>query len=239
MMGGKIITIEGLDGAGKSTQINLLIERLKDLGIRHKFIHFPMLNKGFYGSLIAEYLRGDLGTVQNVHPKLVALLFAEDRNEHKAKLEQWLDEGYLIIMDRYVNSNIAFQCAKTNGVEEKAKLKNWILDFEFNHNNLPRPNLSFYLNVPFHHIETLLRAPRVGEDREYLNGKKDIHEESLSLQKNVYTEYLTLLREQSDFYEIECFGENLNWLLPEVIHNRIFEKIELLNVLEDAKVLAK
>jgi len=72
-----------------------------------------MLNKGEYGTLIAEFLRGEYGFLEEVHPKLVALLFAEDRKEHKATLERWIHAGYTIIMDRYVKSNIVFQCAKT------------------------------------------------------------------------------------------------------------------------------
>lgn len=232
-MTGKIITIEGLDGAGKSTQIKLLTDRLNILDIKHKFIHFPILNKGFYGQLIAEYLRGELGSVENVHPKLVALLFAEDRNEYKNQLTQWLDDGYLIIMDRYVNSNIAFQCAKTITAFEKTKLKNWILDFEFNRNKLPQPDATFFLNVPFKHIEDSLKKSRTGIDREYLNGKTDIHEDSLDLQRRVYKEYLDLLDEQSNFFEIKCFNNESNWLTPLEIHEAIFEQINVLNTLQN------
>lgn len=224
-MKGKIITIEGLDGAGKSTQIELLTNRLSTASIKHKFIHFPMLNKGVYGNLIAEYLRGEYGSLENVHPKLVALLFAEDRNEHKKLLNQWLNEGYLIILDRYVHSNIAFQCAKTLTSAAKTELKNWILDFEFNHNELPHPHISFFLNVPFNHITDSLNKARTGSDRAYLNGKSDIHEDSIDLQRNVLKEYLAMLKEDPNFHEIKCFDEDSQWLKPIDIHESIFEKI--------------
>ena len=227
-MTGKIITIEGLDGAGKSTQIELLTNRLTDCRIKHQFIHFPMLNKGVYGKLIAQYLRGEFGSIERVHPKLVALLFAEDRNEHKKQLTQWLKEGYLVIMDRYVNSNIAFQCAKTDNLIEKTELENWILDFEFNYNHLPKPDISFFLHVPFNIIKNSLRKERTGSDREYLNGKTDMHEDSLDLQQKVYKEYLKLINKQSNFYEIKCFTNDSRWLTPQEIHESIFEKIETL-----------
>lgn len=230
-MTGKIITVEGLDGSGKSTQIELLINRLNELNVKHQFIHFPMLNQGTYGNLIAEYLRGEFGPIESVHPKLVALLFAEDRNEHRDTLNNWLEEGYLVVMDRYVHSNIAFQCAKTKSPADKKELKEWILDFEFVHNQLPRPDISFFLNVPFHHIERSLNSSRTGSDRDYLNGKSDIHEDSLELQRNVYTEYLRLLKQQENFHEIECFGENAGWLSPENIHQAIFQQIESLGFL--------
>lgn len=240
-MKGKIITIEGLDGAGKSTQIDLLVNKLTSLNIKHKFIHFPMLNKGIYGEIIAEYLRGEFGSLEAVHPKLVALLFAEDRKEHKEKLLKWIEEGYLIIMDRYVNSNIAFQCAKTENLKEKKELKKWILDFEFRINDLPLPWLSFFLHVPFDIIKKSLTHPRVGTDRNYLDGKVDIHEDSLVLQRKVYDEYLDLLNEQPDFYEIKCFSNDTNWLTPEAIHESIMQKIktQTADVFGDSKVFAK
>lgn len=225
-MRGKIITIEGLDGAGKSTQIDLLVKKLTSLNIKHKFIHFPMLNKGVYGELIAEYLRGEFGSIETVNPKLVALLFAEDRKEHKHQLLKWINEGYLIIMDRYVNSNIAFQCAKTKSVSDKAKLKKWILDFEFKVNNLPLPSSSFFLHVPFDIITSSLKRQRNGSDRDYLNGKVDIHENSLVLQRKVYNEYLDLIAEQPNFFEIECFSSANKWLSPEEIHESIMAKIK-------------
>ncbi len=229
-MTGNIITIEGLDGAGKSTQINLLTDRLTACGIKHRFIHFPMLNKGVYGKLIAQYLRGEFGSIEHVHPKLVALLFAEDRNEYKKQLVQWLNEGYLVVMDRYVNSNIAFQCAKTDNSIEKTELKNWILEFEFDYNKLPKPDISFFLHVPFNIIESSLQKEREGSDREYLNGKTDMHEDSLDLQQKVYKEYLELLNEQSNFYEIKCFSNDSQWLPPHEIHEIIFEKIKTLEI---------
>jgi dTMP kinase len=225
-MAGNIITIEGLDGAGKSTQIELLVNYLTSLNIKHKFIHFPMLNKGAYGKIIAEFLRGEFGSVDDVHPKLVALMFAEDRNEHKNQLLQWLDDGNLIIMDRYVNSNIAFQCAKTKDENEKEALKQWILDFEFNINKLPKPDASFFLHVPFDQIKKSLSTARSGDDRSYLNGKVDIHENSEDLQEKVLIEYKKMISEQPDFFEIDCFSNKAQWLSPQEIHANIVSKIK-------------
>lgn len=226
-MKGKIITIEGLDGAGKSTQIALLTERLQKLGVPHKFIHFPMLGQGVYGELIAEFLRGEYGSLEKVHPKLVALLFAEDRNEHQHKINQWIKEGNLVILDRYVKSNIAFQCAKIEDKSEKNILKEWIFDFEFGHNNLPQPSASFYLHVPLHYIEKSLRNARKGADRAYLKGKSDIHEDSIDLQRKVHKEYQKLLHERENFHEIRCFSEEDEWLRPEEIHQAIMKRIQI------------
>jgi dTMP kinase len=220
-MKGKLIVIEGLDGSGKSTQIELLRQKLDASDVPCRFIHFPKLNGGRYGELIAEFLRGEYGSVQEVHPKLVALLFANDRKEHVETLNNWLSSGYVILADRYVYSNIAFQCAKLDNEAEKEKLRQWILDFEFGYNALPRPYQSFFLDVPFDHIVRSLSETRRGDDRDYLNGKADIHEASLTLQKKVYEEYRKIVCEQADFIAVPCCDDNNNRLSPEVINEKM------------------
>lgn len=225
-MSGKIITIEGLDGAGKSTQIKLLTEHLDQVGQRYRFVHFPIMDEGYYGQLIAEYLRGEFGSLEQVHPKLVALLFAENRHEHRAQLMEWIEQGYLVLLDRYVHSNIAFQCAKLDDPQIKKQLKEWILDFEFGHNHLPAPSLSLFLQVPFEFIAKSLNTTRTGQDRDYLQGKADIHESSLDFQRKVYEEYQALLKEQVNFYPIPCATPDGQWQKPEEIHSQIVDKIE-------------
>jgi dTMP kinase len=226
-MAGKIITLEGLDGSGKSTQIDLLLNYFKSKGIKHQYVHFPMLNQGRYGQLIAEYLRGEFGAIDQVHPKLVALLFAEDRHAFKPQLMQWLEDGYLVLLDRYVNSNIAFQCAKTIDISEKKALKSWILDFEFNDIQLPKPDKSVFLNVPFHIVEKSLAAERTGEDRDYLNGKTDIHEDAIEFQRQVYQEYLQMIEEQEQFFAVDCMADNGEWLAKDLIHQELLKLFDL------------
>lgn len=224
-MTNKIIVFEGLDAAGKSTQKDLLKQHFSSLGLQYKDIHFPKLNDGYHGTLVAEFLRGEFGSVENVHPKLVATLFALDRKEHMDQMVEWLDQGHWIIMDRYVYSNIAFQCAKLPGEEEKAGLKQWILDYEYNHNVLPRPHHSFFLDVPIAFIEQSLAREREGEDRHYLNGKQDIHESSMELQRNVRNEYLKLVEEQDDFHLINCSDGEGHFLSAEEIHGKVAEHL--------------
>ena len=171
IMKGKFIVIEGLDGAGKSTQVDLLKQYFEKKDIPFQFVHFPKMNAGVYGTLVAEFLRGEFGSLENVHPKLVALLFANDRLEHIHTINQWLADGFVVLADRYVNSNIAFQCAKLTDEQEKQKLRDWILDFEFKTNLLPQPDYNLFLDVPFDAIIRSLSKDRVGDDRDYLDGK--------------------------------------------------------------------
>lgn len=220
-MRGKFIVIEGLDGCGKSTQVRLLQQSLEEGGVEHRFIHFPMLNQGIYGTMVAEFLRGEYGSLEEVHPKLVALLFANDRLEHIAQINEWLDKGFHVLADRYVYSNIAFQCAKLKSEEERVRLKKWILDYEFGHNALPRPDRTLYLDVPFSFIEKSLTTKREGNDRNYLNGKEDIHEQSIGFQRNVMEEYKKLLKEENGFCRIECNDNEGCMLNIKEIHLKI------------------
>lgn len=220
-MRGNFIVIEGLDGCGKSTQLSLLREYIESQGRRCEYIHFPMVDQGVYGKLIAEFLRGEYGSLETVHPKLVALLFANDRLEHVEKIRQWIAEGAVVLADRYVYSNVAYQCAKLSDSVEKQQLKEWILDFEFLHNKLPEPEFSFFLNVPFEAVEKTLTQERTGEEREYLKGKEDIHENALDFQKSVYQEYIGLLESEKRIVDIRCFDEQNRFLSKEEIHQRI------------------
>lgn len=223
----QFFVIEGLDGSGKSTQMNLLRQYLQQQEKAYQDIHFPMLNQGRFGEVIAQFLRGEFGGLDEVHPQLVALLFAADRHEHAETLREWLSAGQILIADRYVNSNIAFQCAKLDKPEEKKALREWILDMEYNYYKIPRPVVSLYLDVPFQAVAKSLSEQRDGDDRAYLKGKTDIHEANLDFQEKVRQEYLEMVATQEDFHLITCADEKGQFLPPAEIHHRILEFLQL------------
>ena len=225
---GKFIVIEGLDGCGKSTQTKLLIEHLEQDGQKCKFIHFPILEQGVYGKLIAQFLRGELNpretiidSVYDVHPKLVALMYACERKEHAHIIEDWLNDGYTVIADRYVCSNIAYQCAKIIYQPEKKKLREWILDLEFAVNKLPRPDKMLFLDLPQKYIANKMLNERTGAERDYLNGGKDIHETDDTFQSKVYEEYMKLVDSMDNFVAVKCYDE-CGICSIEEIHKRIY-----------------
>ena len=201
----KFLVLEGLDGSGKSTQLGLLKKYLDDNSIPFKYLHFPRSGVGIYGELVARFLRGDLGKINDVNPYLVALIYAGDRLDASATISEWLDQGYLVITDRYVYSNIAFQCGKLSDPEERNKLREWIKNLEYNHHHIPEPDLNIFLNVPFSFTYGNLTRERKGEDRDYLKGKKDIHEADLDFQKNVLDVYLWQTELEEDFEKLDCF----------------------------------
>ena len=215
------IVLEGLDGAGKSTQVRLLRELLSASGLRSEYIHFPRFDAPVYGELIARFLRGEFGGVGEVDPYLVALLFAGDRAEAAGQIRSWLAEGRAVVLDRYVYSNVGFQCAKLPEGEPRRRLARWILDLEFGHNALPRPDLSLFLDVPFAFTERKLAEAREGADREYLHGAKDIHESSLAFQKSVRDVYLDAVHHDRDLHVVDCSTADDAMASPEEVFARI------------------
>jgi dTMP kinase len=221
----RFVVIEGLDGSGKSTQLKLLRDYLKKAAIPFKYLHFPRLEEGVYGKLIARFLRGEMGANDRVDPYLVALIFAGDRTDAAGQIRQWIEDGFLVIVDRYVYSNIAFQCAKIELPEDRIRLRDWILEFEFSHNQLPKPDVNLYLNVPFEFTRQQLNDFRDGDDRAYLKGERDIHEENLDFQEKVQREYLSLHDHVDDLSLIECTDQHGAMLPPKAISELIVEHI--------------
>lgn len=222
------IVIEGLDGAGKSTQVKLIREKLKEKGIESEYLHFPRFDAPLFGDLIARFLRGELGNLESVNPYLVALIYAGDRADASSRIKKWLCEGKYVIVDRYVYSNIAYQCAKIKDSTEREKLRNWIFETEYNQYHIVQPDLSLFLDVPFQFTTKKLAEAREGEDREYLNGARDIHEESLSLQEKVREIYLSeAARDGYSLKVIDCSSVSGDMLSPEKIFDQINNVLNL------------
>jgi len=218
-----LIVIEGLDGAGKSMQMNRLNDYLTESGYRCRCLHFPRTDSPVYGELIARFLRGELGEIDQVNPYLVALIYAGDRFNFKPTLEKWLNDGDMVLLDRYVFSNVAYQCAKIRNKEESNALREWILRLEFEEHKLPKPDLNIFLDVPFAFTRQMLTGNRKGDERIYLNGKKDIHETNLDFQESVRETYLSLANEDH-FMTIDCSDDNTILSVEQIF-------IKILNVL--------
>ena len=221
----RFLVIEGLDGSGKSTQVGLLRKYLEERLVKFKYLHFPRLEEGVYGKLIARFLRGEMGDIDQVDPYLVALIFAGDRMDAREMLKQWMQEDYLVIVDRFVYSNIAFQCAKYSDNNEQKKLADWIINLEYTQNKLPVPDINIFLDVPFQFTRERLTEQREGDDRGYLNGKKDIHEKDHGFQEKVSRIYHTICMQHGNLSIIDCADETGAMKRPDVIFEKVKEVI--------------
>lgn len=222
----KLFVIEGLDGSGKSTQIKLLTEYFVEKGYSCEYLHFPRTESPYFGELIARFLRGEFGTLENVDPYLVAMLYAGDRKDASEMISKWMKDGKMVILDRYTYSNIAYQCAKITDADKKKELMSWIFALEFEHFAIPRPDLNIFLDVPFAFTEKKLTSVRSGDDRTYLNGTADIHESSLDFQKKVRDIYLEVADLDDRLEVVNCNNRiNNSILAPQEIFKMIVNLI--------------
>ena len=216
-----LIVIEGLDGAGKSTQVRMFREYLAGVCPTLEYIHFPRYDAPVYGGLIGKFLRGGFGSIESVHPQLVALLFAEDRHAAAPDIRRILRAGGTVLLDRYVYSNIAYQCAKLASDQEAEELREWINNTEYGQFDLPRPDLNIFLDVPIGFVEQSLAAQRGGDDRAYLHGRQDIHEADIAFQRRVREMYCRQAALDPHFIIVDCGDAEGRMLPPDAIFNKI------------------
>ncbi len=221
-----LIVLEGLDGAGKSTQINYLRNYFESKGKEVKYLHFPRFDSPVYGGMIARFLRGDFGQIDQVHPMMVALLYAGDRGDASSLIKSWLDQDYVVLLDRYIYSNIAFQCAKIEDSVAREEIRSWIFETEYSYFSIPVPDLSLFLDVPLRFVGEKLSENREGSERDYLMGKRDIHEADILFQERVRDIYLDECERGEGLVKVNCSSEDGSIAAPEIISARIMNKIE-------------
>jgi len=221
----KLFVVEGVDGAGKSTQIKLLKEYFGKKGYKCEYLHFPRTDAPYFGELISRFLRGEFGSLNEVNPWLVSMLYAGDRKDAAGLIRSWLQNGNIVLLDRYTYSNIAYQCAKLDDTDEQEKLMKWNLDLEFDHFGIPVPDLNIFLDVPSSFTVKKLSGARQGDDRKYLNGTKDIHEGSLVFQNKVRDMYLKISEADNHLCVVNCSDPNGEILPVENIFKLIIKII--------------
>lgn len=148
-MQGKILVIDGADGSGKATQTRLLYERLRQEGMRVEMLDFPRYEENMFGTLIRECLDGKHGDFMNISPKIASALYAADRFESRGRIQAWLDDGVVVLLDRYVSANMMHQGAKITDTTERDAFLSWLDTMEYEVFKLPRPHAIIYLEVPY------------------------------------------------------------------------------------------
>ncbi|WP_431469870.1 thymidylate kinase [Sphingosinithalassobacter sp. LHW66-3] len=180
---GILVAIEGADGVGKNTASTLLCEQLNAAGTRATMIAFPRYAETVAGVTLGKFLAGELPVP--VSTQAAAVLYALDRLEWRRAIAEAADAHDVVVFDRYIASNMAYQAAKEPEGEARAMME-WILTLETRQFALPRPDLSIYLDTPWEIAKALILQKR---KRSYTDRSYDEHEADAALQLRVRTNY--------------------------------------------------
>ncbi len=200
---GVLVAIEGIDGAGKGTQAARVAETAAARGHRVASFSFPLYDGNPFSRAVADYLNGEFGGADEVHPELAGLLYAGDRFHARPQLLAALDRNDLVVCDRYVASNAAHQGAKLAG-EARQRLLEWLDEVEYGEFGLPRPRLVVLLDAP-----VALARKLVGrkDARGYTTLEADIHESDAEHSRATREVYLELARGE-DWRVVPAAGED-------------------------------
>ncbi len=168
---GRLIVIEGLDGSGKSTQLELLPKSLKNMGIDCKTVSFPAYESNS-SALVKMYLGGEFGEKpDDVNGYAASTFFAVDRYaSYKTNWGEYYDNGGTVIAGRYTTSNAVHQTSKLPETDW-AEFLEWLYEFEYSKMGIPKPDLVIFLDMPTNVSQKLLSKRYNGNETQ-----KDIHE---------------------------------------------------------------
>lgn len=217
---GIFIVIDGTDGSGKTTQLELLKARLEKAGHDVAVADFPQYNRKSAG-LVEEYLSGKYGTAEEVGPYVGSIFYAVDRYDASFTIRQWLKEGKIVLSNRYVTANMGHQGGKIDNPLERKAYFNWLHKLEFELFNIPQPDLNIILHVPAETAQALART----RAREDFTGKtKDIHEDNLEHLKKAEDTYLEITKAYDNYSLISC---SENGLIKEraEIHELVWQEV--------------
>lgn len=204
-MKGKIIVIEGTDCSGKQTQAELLQQKLKALSIKCIKLNFPRYDTPTGRILGGPYLgKPSIGEgffcegASNVDPKVAALYFAADRYYNIKEINSYIDQGYIVILDRYVESNMAHQGGKLKNLVEREELWQFLETLEYKLLKLPKPDLTIFLHMPYTHAVELKKR------RQEVPDQHELDPDHLKMAEEAYIQ----LKERLKWTYISCIDDN-------------------------------
>lgn len=199
-----LVAIEGIDGSGKGTQARKLQEQLVDRGCGCELISFPRYDDTVFGSAVGRFLNGEFGSLADVHPLLASLLYAGDRFESKHTLLEALRLSDVVVLDRYVPSNVAHQAAKRHGAERR-ELADFIQQLEYRIYGLPVADLVILLDLPVAEAQALVARKH---QRSYTHMPADIQESDAEYLSHVRSAYLELADTDASWRTISGVGQD-------------------------------
>ncbi len=216
MTAGKLIVIEsGIDGSGKTTQFEMLYNKLKQEGHDVYKVEFPDYESDS-SALVKMYLGGDFGEKpKDVNLYAASTFYAVDRfASFQKKWKNLYDKGAIILADRYTTSNMIHQASKIDDVRERESYLDWLRDLEFNKFALPEPDLVVFLDMPPKYSIKLIN------DRGY----RDIHERDIEYLHTTYKNALGIA-ERYEWSIVDCIEEN-SIISIEKIHEKVSKYVE-------------
>ncbi len=210
---GKFIVIDGTDGTGKTTQLQILANKLHSEGYEVELADFPQYNTKA-GGMVEEYLSGKYGEADEVNPYAASLLYSVDRFDASFKIREWLQQGKVVICNRYISASFAHQGNKIKNALERKLFFNWLSEIEYKIFNIPKPDLYLILYME-PEISQKLAHDRQRED--WKGKTKDIHEDNIQHLRQAAQTYLAIAQEMPDFRLIKC-TRNQEILSREDIH---------------------
>jgi dTMP kinase len=224
---GRLIAIEGIDGSGKRTQVELLAKALAAREFQTYLTGFPQYDSWF-GKMVGQFLNGEFGRLDEVDPHFTAMLYAGDRFEAKTTIQEALSSGKIVLADRYIASNLAHQTARISP-EERAEFIQWTEHLEYEIYELPVEDLVLYLRVPAAEAQKLIERK---SERAYTSAKQDLQEASIHHLEDAAKIY-DRLSKRASWVSVECFNAFAQAMRPSAeISAEIFRAVEpLLNSL--------
>src|SRR5574341_1370622 len=204
-----LIAIEGIDGAGKRTQAGLLKTKAQSARLSVETLSFPRYGETLFAKSIADYLNGKFGSLASVAPQFPALLYAGDRFESRSIITQLSQSHDLVILDRYVASNLAYQAAKINR-KHRGEFISWLAQVEYEIFGLPKADLTVYLDIPAEIASKMIYKKK---QRSYTTEVADIHERDIQYLATCREVYQALadMNYGSTWLSIQCtrFNEQM------------------------------
>ena len=227
---GRFIVIDGTDGSGKATQTQLLIEELKLGGHKVEMADFPQYGQKSAG-LVEDYLNGKYGQVS---PQAASIFYAVDRFDASFKIKQWLEEGKIVVANRYVTANAGHQGGKIADDIDRMKFFRWLDNLEYTIFNIPKPDLNIILHMPAEMAQKLVDK-KSSDVRKYANGKKrDLHEADLLHLQNAEKVYMEISKLFPNTKLVECVSGG-QLLTPPEVSNKVWELVRRI-ALKDYKI---
>ncbi|MFH0956033.1 MAG: deoxynucleoside kinase [Candidatus Falkowbacteria bacterium] len=212
---GKLIVIDGIDGSGKATQTKFLAERLKRAGLTVETIAFPRHGNKSAG-FVSEYLSGKYGGANEVDSYQASLFYALNRYDASFQIREWLNQGRIVIADRYVTANMGHQGGKITNPLERKLFFDWLYRLEYEILNIPKPDLNIFLQLNSD------IARRLIDGRNMIN--QDIHEKDSDHLKHTEEAFMQITKDYPDFILIECASDG-QMLEREQISDLIWRQI--------------